>query len=117
MSDEKKFLTAAEILEKDDLPVQEIDVPEWGGTLRLRPLTAEEAISYNDTIKSGGDKRHAAVILAGLCLVNEDGAPLFSAKEVQLLAKKSLSALMKIQRVALKINGLTKDEETIVKND
>lgn len=113
---EKKVLSAADILGAEDLQVIEVEVPEWGGVVRLRPMTAEEAIGYNKTV-TAGDKRHGAVILAGMCIVNDEGKPAFSDEQVQQLAKKSLAALMRIQRVALKINGLTKDEEAVIKND
>lgn len=113
---EKKMLSATEILEVQDLVVVEVDIPEWGGTVRLRPMSAEEAISYNDTVTKG-DKRHGAVKLAALCLVKEDGTAMFTEEQAGLLQKKSLAGLMRIQRVALKINGLTEEAVKDVKND
>ena len=114
--DEKKFLTAAEILEADDLKIVEVDVPEWGGVVRLRPMSAEEVIAFNEVNKDAS-KKHAAVRVTATCLVNEDGTPMFTQAQIDKLSKKSLAAFMKIQRVAMKINGLDDKEIKEVKND
>jgi hypothetical protein len=116
VSTEKKFLTAAEILEADDLKVEEVDVPEWGGIVRLRPMSALEAIEYTEANKAG-DKKHAAVRMAAVCVVDEDGNPAFTADQVAQLSKKSLAAFMRIQKVAMRINGLDEKETKEVKND
>jgi hypothetical protein len=113
---EKKVLSATEILEADDIQVVDIDVPEWGGVVKLRPMSAEESIAYNEAVKAG-DKRHGAVILASTCLVDEEGKKLFTEDQARGLVKKSLAALLRIQKVALKVNGFVDDEVKEAKND
>jgi hypothetical protein len=110
-----KFLTAKEILEVNDLQVTVVDVPEWGGSVRLRPMTAEEAIEYNET-GDPSSKKHAAVRLAALCIVDEDGDPMFTPDQVAVLSKKSLAAFMRVQRVAMEINGLNTKGAAEAKN-
>jgi putative heme iron utilization protein len=113
---DKKVLSAEEILGANDLEPVEVEVPEWGGVVRLRPMTAEQVIEYQEKVKSG-DKRHGAIIMVGMCVVNEDNEPAFTEVQVRQLGKKSLAALQRIQRAALKINGLDDKGEKDVKND
>jgi hypothetical protein len=112
----KKVLTATEILDAPDIQVVDIDVPEWGGIVKLRPMSAEESIAYNEAVKAG-DRRHGAVILAATCLVDENGKQLFTEDQARGLVKKSLAALLRIQKVALRVNGFAEDEVKETKND
>lgn len=114
MGEVKKFLSAAEILAAQDMQVVEVEVPEWGGVVRLRPMTAEEGLKLGT---SGGDKRHSAVKVVVMTAVDADGKQLFTESDLEKLQGKSLSALMKIQKRALEINGLADEKGTAVKND
>lgn len=113
---DKKFLTAQDILDADDMAVVEVDVPEWGGTIRLRPMSAEEVIAFNEENKDA-NKKHAALRVTAACAVDEAGNRLFTSKQMESLAKKSLAAFMRIQKVAMRINGLDDKEVKEVKND
>lgn len=42
-TDDGKILTWQEILEAQDLPTDVVDVPEWGGKVKIRALTQGEA--------------------------------------------------------------------------
>jgi len=116
VSDETaKILSAEDILAADDLKSAEVNVPEWGGKVLIRPMTADQAVIFTDL--QGEDKKHSAVKATALCVVDAEGKPLFTEMQAKKLRSKSLAAFMRIQRVILKINGMTEEAGKEGKND
>jgi hypothetical protein len=110
----KKFLTAAEIREVQDVETVVVDIPEWGGAIRLKALTGEEAVEFSESIKEG-DKSGAARLVAR-CAVDEDGNRIFADADIDVLKQKSMKALLRAQNVAMKLNGLTEESKETAKN-
>jgi hypothetical protein len=110
-----KILSAQDILEMDDVRTVDVDVPEWGGVVRLRSLTAEEMTEFVD--QSGRDKGESTVKLLVLCSIDESGQRLFTSSHMALLKKKNLRAFMRVQTEALKLNGLDEESQKARKND
>jgi hypothetical protein len=112
----KRKLSAKEILDVVDVKTVEVDVPEWNGSVTIRSLSAEEAIDFHERSKT--DKSKAAIRLLVICIIGDDGKPLFSEADVDALRKKSLKAINRIQDAALELNGLNKkDAKAEAKND
>jgi len=109
----KPLLSAKAILDVDDMTFEEVEVPEWGGSIRLRSLTAEEASKFSDEYSK--DRKNAAVRILLMACVDDKGEPLFKPEDLDVLRKKSLKAVIKVQKVAMKMNGLKDDDEA--KND
>lgn len=117
------FLTKAQILAADDLTTEVVSVPEWGGEVRVRALSASERDQFEDKIVKREGK-HSRVILtdvraklAAVCMVNEAGARLFTDAEVAELTKKSAAALQRVFEVAQRLAGITdEDAEELEKN-
>jgi len=104
-----KLLTAQDIFDCDDIGFVDVDVPQWGGTVRVRALTAKEAMTF-----LGEGKQESMVILVARCVINEDGDRLFTDAQISKLKEKAFSAFIKIQKEAMRLNGLSSDE---AKND
>lgn len=118
MSDEaiefKKILSAKEILLSEDIEIIDVYVPEWKGTVRLRAMTGEESIQYNQLVTNNtAAAKNGAAVMCAMCIVDEDGKQQFTADQATLLAKKSLSALVRLQKAALKLNGLDEDKAAV----
>ena len=121
-----KILTRAEILAADDLPRELVEVPEWGGSVYVRGLTAMERSEFenlmlgleNKRIKVGKsddmtiqmDMRVLRVRLSALCMVDEKGNRLFGDDAVEALGRKSADALNRIFVVAQRLSGMTSDD-------
>jgi hypothetical protein len=108
-----KYLTAEDILSASDIHVEELPVPEWGGTLYVKTLTGEERDKIEaEILVIGADGRpkqaklnnlRSLVAFYGIC--DEKGNRLFTkAEEIAKLAKKSASAL---DRVVARIQELS----------
>lgn len=106
------------ILESNDLISEEVQVPEWGGSVFVREMSgadrdAWEASLINDKGKTNLENIRARMV--SFCVVDEHGNRLFSDKDVDLLGKKSGKALDRITSVAQRLNKLTDKELQEVK--
>jgi hypothetical protein len=110
---ENKMLTASDILEANDIVVEEVYVSEWGGTVRLQSMSGDEVVEFVE--KYGQDKNMSAARIVVMCAVDGEGNRLFTDDQIEPLKKKSFSAILKLQKVALRINGMKDDEEESVK--
>jgi hypothetical protein len=112
-------LSKAQILAADDMGLKEVEVPEWGGSVFLRVMTVGERDSYeNDWMinKSKGVENFRSKFLQRV-LCDEKGELLFTASEIDLLAKKSARVITRIWDAAMKHNALTDDDvEELAKN-
>lgn len=102
------FLDRAAIIGAQDLKTIDIEVPEWGGTVRLRMLTASERFAVNDAANASGefDPSVFQTVLIERTAVNEDGSPLFDKGDSAALGAKCSSAIATVFAAAAELNGL-----------
>ena len=114
------YLTADQILGADDLPGEDVSVPEWGGTVRVRGMSGADRdrfeASMMDDKMSGVSKDRALANyrarLASACIVDADGKRIFrSDAEVKRLGEKSALALTRVVEVASRLSGLTETDQ------
>jgi len=113
------MLNREAILAADDLRRETVEVPEWGGSVCVRVLTATEKVAFAEQL--GGDKpdtQNFLAHLAALSLCDDAGGRLFDCNgDVEILGAKSAAALERVCEVAQRLNGLTADAvETTAKN-
>ena len=114
------MLTKEQIISASRLKFEEIDVPEWGGSVRISVMSAKDRDAYDaSTFKLVGkeikpDMTNARSKLLSRCIVDADGAPMFTIDE---LAEMDSVVLDRLVAVARRINGMTEDSiEDEVKN-
>ena len=107
--DEVKILSKEEILAADDLPVEVVPTPEWGGSVKVRGMSAEERLMYVEWTKGpdGKTDTEKATFYAIILGVIE---PKFSEADIPALKKKSAAVLERISRVWLKLSGIGEEE-------
>ena len=103
------LLSKSSILSINDLKHEDVHVPAWGGTVRVRTMTGQERDEFRNAISTeeGGvpvGKFAAALLVA--TLTDEAGARLFSADDMDSLRKKSAASLDAPAGVAMRLNGL-----------
>lgn len=113
------LLTKAAILAAQDLKHEDVEVPEWGGTVRVRGFSGAERDAFEASfatpelyaaVKAKGPSAISENIRARLvafCAVDEAGALLFTDADVVELGKKSAAALDRVYAVAQRLNGLS----------
>lgn len=105
-----KFLTAEDILGADDMPWEVVEVPEWGGSVRVRTLTGAERDRFERSIADAKGKvtfDNARAKLVAAAATGEDGRRLFSDQQAEALGKKSARALDRLYVVAARLAGLS----------
>ena len=101
------------ILEASDLTQAQVDVPEWGGFVKLRMMTGLERSVFEQsmvTVKVDGtreqDLTNVRVNLIALTAVDEAGNLLFSQHDVARLGTKSSKALNRVFEASSELNAL-----------
>lgn len=109
----KKILSANDILSADDITnsLIEVEVPEWGGTVMFRPMTAAECILWNQKL-SGPGKNEAWLSIFASCAVDENGQRLFTPKQLDDLRKKNVRVFFRLQHELMRLNGMGRGEKT-----
>ncbi|MGW4641804.1 hypothetical protein ACWEN6_25020 [Sphaerisporangium sp. NPDC004334] len=111
------YLTRDQILAADDRVYEDVPVPQWGGTVRVRSLTGRERDKFEAGLldKSGAPRvLGARAKLAQLSMVDERGQLVFGEEDVRALSLKSAAALQQVFETAQRLSGLTdKDMEEL----
>lgn len=108
------YLTRADILGADDRPTKDVEVPEWGGTVKVRALSGAERDAWEASIVQlgpGGSQRvdleNMRARLVALSCVDEEGNRIFTEEDAVLLGQKSAAALERVWVEAQSLSGLT----------
>jgi len=128
------YLSRDDILNAQDFRTDEVDVPEWGGTVLVRELSALEMLKVRFRVYEGEDAegrlrtnraKYAENIPAMIswCVVDERGVSILSIDDVNRLSAKSvrpadriIAKIMKLSRLAEAENE-GEDEDTEAKNE
>lgn len=103
------LLTKTAILDAQDLKHEDVEVPQWGGSVRVRMMTGAERDEFRSvaaSYESGLPPAKFAAILLALTCVDETGARLFTVEDVDALEEKSAGSVDIPAVVAMRINGL-----------
>jgi hypothetical protein len=115
-----KVLTRDEIADAQDLTLERIAVPEWGGDVFVRGMNGAERDAYLAgalDAKGNVDLHNMTARLVAASAVDETGERLFTEADVQMLAGKSAAALSRVFSVASRLSGISKEDvEALAKN-
>jgi len=118
------YLTRDEILDADDIQYEEVECPEWGGTVLIRSLSGKERDDFEaeSLVQKGKSSqvnlRNVRARLVARCAVDDRGGkPIFSMSDVDALGRKNAGALDRVFTAAMQLSGLTpKDVQELVEN-
>lgn len=102
------LLTKSAILAASDLKHEDVPVPAWGGTVRVRVMTGMERDEFRIAVAAEGGVaigKFSAALLAATC-IDENGDRLFTMEDMEALQAKSASSLDAPANVAMRLNGL-----------
>lgn len=108
------MLTKEQILAADDVRTEEVHVPEWGGTVRVRTITATERDAFDrQRWESGQDEKMRKNVRASLivmAVVDDDGKLMFSADDIEALGEKSATAMDRVFAAIQRINKMADED-------
>lgn len=110
------MLTREQILGAADFKVEEVPVPEWGGSVFVRTLSAGERDRWELYLLEG-KREDVRATLAARAACDAEGKLLFEPADIKALSAKSAAALSRIFDAAIKLNKVSKDDvEELEKN-
>ena len=94
---------------------EEIEVPEWGGYVFIRPVTLAEQARLAD-LGTKFEKtpvvdrmKNIRLRLLQWAVSDAEGRPLFEAKDLEELMNKPAGGSLRLQEAILKLSGLTEE--------
>jgi hypothetical protein len=99
------MLSRDQILAAQDLPFEDVEIPEWGGQVRIRALTGRE-VEVLTRAQAKGEEVSIIKLALPLCLIDEDGNRLFTDEDMEALWEKNAAILLRLGVIALKISNL-----------
>lgn len=114
------ILTKKAIKQANDNPSELVSIPEWGGDVYVRALTAFERDNLEERLfkqSEGKEPNNVRSIIAAMCCVDENGNRLFEDSDIEWLSKKNASAVSRVSDKARILSKMTKQEvEELEKN-
>jgi hypothetical protein len=110
-------LTRDAILAARDLRTEWVDVPEWGGGVFVRGLTAGQRDRLEASLIDRQGKPAPQRLgefrsrMLAACVVDGAGAPVFAERDVAALMNKSMLAVGRVLEVARRLSGMTEADE------
>lgn len=111
------YLGKDQILQANDEAFEDVPVPEWGGVVRVKRLSAAEKDAFEASLttieqKGGSVVQRPNMVnvrakLAVRCIVDESGKPIFSDADISELGRKSGAALDRVVAAAKRLNRMT----------
>ncbi len=113
---EHSFLSRAAILEAQDILYEDVEVPEWGGWVRVKSLTGSERDEFEGSLfKTSGKIQkvdisdiRAKLVAKSIC--DEAGARVFTDQDIALLGRKSAAALDRVYSVAQRLSRVSNED-------
>ena len=104
------MLNREAILAAQDLKTEDVDVPEWGGAVRVRMMSGLERDALGASLvgpdgKVSAERYKYKVLVRSLAA--DDGSRLFRDDEIEALAAKNPSVLERLYQVADRLNGMS----------
>lgn len=105
-----EILSRDAILGCDDATTETVHIPQWGGSVRVKSLTARERDRIEQHVigKDGKAKlENFRARLAVASVVNEQGRPLFAESDIAALSEKNGAALDAIATAAQRVSAIS----------
>lgn len=104
-----RLLTEADIIAIDDIETEVVEVPEWGGSVKLRGLSLDEVMAA----RAGGTADAASMSVK--LLAASFAEPALSEAAVASLGKKSAAVVTRLLQVATRLSGM--DTEALQRSE
>jgi hypothetical protein len=106
------------ILAAEDLPSDDVEVPQWGGKVRVRSMSGAQRLVYERSCeklrrKGAFDVDGSMKVIALLVIhtaIGGDGKPLFEEQDLKRLLDKNFDAVGIVFEKAALLNGMRKKD-------
>lgn len=112
-----ELLTAAAILAVNDVTIEKVETPEWGGHVHVRSMSGTDRDLWeSENLQKNKQKEYDlnfANMRARLCqktLCSPDGKLLFTVAQINQLGERNAAALDRCFGVAQRLSGISKQD-------
>ncbi len=106
------------ILQSSDLRRERIEVPEWNALLWITMLGLADRLEYERWVAAQPENSDEVVVrLLILTVTDETGALVFTEADVKQLLLKNPDVLLRLGRVAARVNRIGEQEVAAVKGE
>jgi hypothetical protein len=110
-----KILSVEDILTAPDIQEQTVEVPEWGGAVRISSFTKQRQMQLRSQAMTGDELDSERMEL--LMFIEGVIEPKFSVEHIELLKGKSASAMDRVLQAILALGGLTPEAQAEMEKD
>lgn len=111
-----RLLSFDEIMRAPDHRTQTIEVPEWGGAVRLRTITIEERERWEQHVKDDIDQGRLYARFVALCMVDENDQRIVPEAQLEFFARRAAGPMKRVFDAAQKLNGIGEAARAEAKN-
>lgn len=101
----KKTPSLRDRIKAAPIPTDEVTIPGWGLTIRMRAVSAKEVV---DLASIANTEEQGAAMLA-MSIVDDDGSRVYDRETIHELLDKDYAAVALLLGVARRVNGLETD--------
>lgn len=111
-----KLLSRQDILSVQDIKTEIVKVPEWGGSVKIKGMTASERDKWEASrydikgteVTMRTDNLRAKLV--AFSVVDENDKLMFTAGDIEVLGAKSAAAMDRVFAAVQKINAISKED-------
>ena len=107
-----KYLTAETILNAEDFRYEDVECPEWGGTVRVRSLSGGQRSVITQRVQDKATEDLEELLVVMGC-VDETGNRIFTNKDIEKLQKKSNAPISRISKKIMELSGIGNAGEAV----
>ena len=110
-----RILSVEDILTAPDIEEKVVEVPEWGGAVKIRSFTKQRQMQLRQQSMKGEELDSEAMEL--LMFIEGVVEPEFSVSHIELLKGKSATAMDRVLQAILTLGGLTPEAQKEMERD
>ena len=100
------LLSKDDILNANDLNFEDVEVPEWGGTVRVSTMSGQSRDKMEIAFSNKATMDNVRARIVSLSVVDEEGKLIFTEADILKLGRKSAKALDRVFMAAQRINAI-----------
>lgn len=99
------LLNRKQFIDADDIKYCEVELPELGGSVRIRSMSGKDEIEFEDVKKNKEATEWIFWAIARYC-VDENNQQMFTEDDVEAIKEKSSSSIKKLFDAILDLNTI-----------
>ena len=103
------FLTLDQIKTADDIKQNIVEIPEWGGDVKIKCMSGRLRNNLEQKVASNAPHGDIKMLVITSCCLGEDGNPLFTPADKKWLVEKASSPIETLFVEICKISGMGKE--------